>query len=82
MRHDEQRVLDILKEREMHGHEIVLELNRGSSDSYEYRIGTLYPILRSLEKRRFLKAYEIKRDGKSRIYYKRTRKAGGGSNEG
>lgn len=82
MRRDEQRLLDILKEKEMHGYEIVVELNKDSNDSYEYRIGTLYPILRSLEKRRFLKAYEIKKDGKSRIYYRYTRKVGGGSSEG
>ena len=77
----EQKILDILKEKEMHGYEIVVKLNQNLEHSFEYRIGTLYPILRSLEKRRFLKSYEIKRNGKRRIYYKYTRKQGGGNNE-
>ena len=81
MNRDEQRVLDILRDKEMHGYEIVVKLNQDSDNTFEYKIGTLYPILRSLEKRRFLKAYEIRKDGKSRIYYKRTRKQGGGSDE-
>lgn len=68
----EQRILDMLKEKEMHGFEIVVKLNKNPETSFESRIGTLYPILKSLEKRRFIKAYEIKKDGKSRIYYRRT----------
>lgn len=78
---NEKMILDILKEKEMYGYEIVVRLNKDPESSIEYKIGTLYPILRSLEKRRILKAYEIKKNGKSRIYYKRTRMAGGGSNE-
>ena len=81
MKCDEQRVLDILKEKEMHGYEIVVRLNRDSEKSFEYKIGTIFPLLRSLEKRRFLKSFEMKKDGKSRIYYRRTRKQGGGSSE-
>ena len=81
MKCDEQRVLDILKEKEMHGYEIVVRLNRDSEKSFEYKIGTIFPLLRSLEKRRFLKSFEMKKDGKSRIYYRRTRKQGGGSGE-
>ena len=81
MMDNEKRILDILKEREMHGYEIVVRLNTDPEFSIKYKIGTIYPILRSLEKRRFLKAYEIKKNGKSRIYYKRTRKAGGEADE-
>ena len=81
MKCDEQRVLDILKEKEMHGYEIVVRLNRDSEKSFEYKIGTIFPLLRSLEKRRFLKSFEMKKDGKSRIYYRRTRKQGGGRSE-
>ena len=81
MMDNEKRILDILKEDEMHGYEIVLRLNKDPESSIEYKIGTIYPVLRSMEKRRILKAYEIKKNGKSRIYYKRTRKARGGSNE-
>ena len=81
MMDNEKRILDILKEDEMHGYEIVLRLNKDPESSIAYKIGTIYPILRSLEKRRILKAFEKKKNGKRRIYYKRTRKAGGGSNE-
>lgn len=81
MVNNEKKILDILKEKEMYGYEIVLRLNNDSEAFIENKIGTLYPILRSLEKRRYLKAYKIKKNGKNRIYYKRTRKAGGGSNE-
>lgn len=78
---NEKKILDILKEKEMHGYEIVLRLNKDPEVSIDHKIGTLYPILRSLEKRRYLKAYVIKKNGKSRIYYKRTRKSGGEDNE-
>lgn len=81
MRNREQKILDILKEKEMHGYEIVVRLNKDPETTFEYKLGTLYPILRSLERRRFLKSYEINKNGKSRIYYKRTRKQGGGSDE-
>ena len=81
MRNKEQKILDILKDKEMHGYEIVVRLNKDPETTFEYKLGTLYPILRSLERRRFLKSYEINKNGKSRIYYKRTRKQGGGSDE-
>jgi len=81
MVNSEARILEILKDKEMHGYEIVKVLNESPEHSFEYRIGTLYPILRSLEKRRFLKAYEINKDGKNRIYYKRIKRIGGVSNE-
>ena len=81
MMNKEQKILAVLKEKEMHGYEIVVKLNKELNNSFEYRIGTLYPILRSLEKRKFLKSYEISKNGKSRIYYKRTRKRGDGSDE-
>lgn len=82
MMNKEQKILEILKEKEMHGYEIVLKLNKDPKASIEYKVGTLFPILRSLENRKILKAYEIKKNGKSRIYYKRTRKAGGENDEG
>jgi len=81
MKDNEKKILDILKEKEMHGYEIVGRLNKDPETSMEYRIGTLYPVLRSLERRRFLKAYEINKGGKSRIYYKYIRKLGGDSSE-
>ena len=81
MMDSEKKILDILKDKEMYGYEIVIKLNEDPEASVKYKVGTLYPILRSLEKRRFLKAYEIKKNGKSRIYYKYTRKAGGGKRE-
>lgn len=81
MVNSEARILEILKDKEMHGYEIIKVLNESPEYSFEYRIGTLYPILRSLEKRRVLKAYEINKDGKNRIYYKRIRRLGGVDNE-
>ena len=81
MVNNEARILDILKEKEMHGYELAKVLNEFPEHSFEHRIGTLYPILRSLEKRRFLKAYEINKDGKSRIYYRCIRKQGGVGDE-
>jgi DNA-binding PadR family transcriptional regulator len=65
----------------MHGYEIVVTLNRDPESSFNYRFGTLYPILRSLEQRRYLKSYEIKKNGKRRIYYRCTRKQGGDNDE-
>lgn len=81
MKNSERKILDILKEKEMYGYEIVVRLNKDPEVSIEYKIGTLYPILRSLERRRFLKVYEIKKNGKSRIYYKYIRRSGGGRDE-
>ena len=77
MKKQEQLVLQVLNEKDMYGYEIAEKLNGSPGSSFAEKIGTLYPVLHSLEKQRYLKSYVMNRDGKSRKYYKTTGKQGG-----
>ena len=51
-------VLALLRSGEMYGYQIVEELARRSENVFQFKEGTLYPILHSLEKDRLLSARE------------------------
>ena len=69
-------ILHLLAERDMYGYEMVTELARRSSDVFRLKEGTLYPLLHRLEKEGSVSAYEEKKDGRVRRYYRLTRKGG------
>ncbi len=69
-------ILHLLAERDMYGYEMVTELARRSSDVFQLKEGTLYPLLHRLEKEGSVSAYEEKKDGRVRRYYRLTRKGG------
>ena len=65
-------VLRLLSEREMYGYEIVTELDNRSQSVFQMQEGALYPLLHRLEKERAVKAYEEKKEGRTRRYYRLT----------
>ena len=69
-------ILHLLAERDMYGYEMVTELARRSSDVFRLKEGTLYPLLHRLEKEGSVSAYEERKDGRVRRYYRLTRKGG------
>ena len=69
-------ILHLLAERDMYGYEMVTELAERSSDVFQLKEGTLYPLLHRLEKEGSVSAYELKKEGRVRRYYRLTRKGG------
>ena len=59
-------ILQLLSEREMYGYEMVTELEKRSRAVFRMKEGTLYPLLHRLEK-----------EGRTRRYYRLTRKGRG-----
>jgi PadR family transcriptional regulator PadR len=69
-------ILHLLAERDMYGYEMVTELASRSSEVFQLKEGTLYPLLHRLEKEGSVSAYEERKDGRVRRYYRLTRKGG------
>ena len=68
-------VLALLKNSEMYGYQIIEELARRSNNIFQFKEGTLYPVLHSLEKERLLSAREAEApNGRMRRYYAITEK--------
>ncbi|MBO4675930.1 MAG: helix-turn-helix transcriptional regulator [Oscillospiraceae bacterium] len=69
-------ILHLLAERDMYGYEMVTELASRSNEVFRLKEGTLYPLLHRLEKEGSVSAYEEKKEGRVRRYYRLTRKGG------
>ena len=69
-------ILHLLAERDMYGYEMVTELASRSNKVFQLKEGTLYPLLHRLEKDGSVSAYEEKKEGRVRRYYRLTRKGG------
>lgn len=68
-------VLTLLESGDMYGYQMIEELARRSNEVFRMQEGTLYPILHSLEKGKYLAAYEQQAPtGRMRKYYKLTKK--------
>ena len=66
-------VLSLLEGGDMYGYQIIEELSRRSSDLFQMKEGTLYPILHGLEKDKYLSSYQQEAPtGRVRKYYKLT----------
>ena len=70
-------ILQLLSEREMYGYEMVTELARRSETVFQMKEGTLYPLLHRLEKEGAVAAYEEKKEGRMRRYYRITARGRG-----
>ncbi|WP_366923089.1 helix-turn-helix transcriptional regulator [Metallumcola ferriviriculae] len=72
-------VLSLLKEGDRYGYEIIKELELRSDKTFQFKEGTLYPVLHRLENKGYVKSYKAKGDtGKERLYYQIT---GNGKNQ-
>lgn len=68
-------VLTLLESGDMYGYQMIEELSRRSNQVFQMQEGTLYPILHTLEKGKYLSSYEQQAPtGRVRKYYKLTRK--------
>lgn len=68
-------VLSLLAEKDRYGYEIIKELELRSDQTFQFREGTLYPVLHKLENNGYVISYQSKGDtGKERKYYRITGK--------
>ncbi len=51
-------LLRLLEEKDMYGYEMIDQLRQKSDNVFELKVGTLYPLLHSLEKSGCLTSYE------------------------
>lgn len=67
-------VLSLLKDGDKYGYEMIEELAKRSDDAFQMKEGTLYPLLHSLEKEKYIRSYAKNApSGRERKYYTLTR---------
>lgn len=67
-------ILSLVSRKDMYGYEIIKELEILSDMSFQFKEGTLYPVLHKLENMRWIESYaKIAESGKERKYYKITK---------
>ena len=72
--HTQLLLLKLLSSEDMYGYQIILELARRSSNVFEMKEGTLYPVLHGMERVGYVEAYEkTAPTGRVRKYYHLTR---------
>ncbi len=68
-------LLSLLQETDRYGYEIIKDLEKRSDNVFQFKEGTLYPVLHRLENIGYVKSYMAKGDtGKERRYYSITKK--------
>ena len=65
-------ILQIVAERECHGYEIAQIIKLRSAGILDFREGTLYPMLHTLEHKGSLASFEQVEQGRTRRYYRMT----------
>ena len=66
-------VLSLLKDGDKYGYEMIEALAKRSDDTFLLKEGTLYPLLHTLEKEKFVASYTQKTPGgRERKYYRLT----------
>ena len=71
--HTQLLVLSLLAGEDMYGYQMIVELARRSERTFEMKEGTLYPLLHTLEKNRWIKSYtKTAENGRERKYYSLT----------
>ena len=64
-------VLSLIDKRDLYGYQIIKHLRVLSGETFVFKEGTLYPILHSLEKSRFIVSYwQESSVGRKRKYYR------------
>ena len=67
-------VLSVLKDNDLYGYKIIKEIQLRSENVFDFKEGTLYPILHALEKEGYLESYWDEYENRKRKYYHLTRK--------
>ena len=68
-------LLSLLAEKDCYGYEIIKEISERSQNVFQFKEGTLYPVLHRMENNGLVKSYRSKTEnGKERKYYRITGK--------
>ncbi len=67
-------ILKMLENQDMYGYEIIKEMLRKSGGVFEFKEGTLYPILHAMEVDDLVSAYWEVKEARNRKYYRITPK--------
>lgn len=67
-------ILEMLKNQNMYGYEMIKKLSEKSENIFELKEGTLYPILHTLEEDNLITSYWDETTAKKRKYYAITEK--------
>lgn len=67
-------ILELLKDENMYGYQMIKHLSEKSERVFELKEGTLYPILHSLEENQLIVSYWDESTAKKRKYYRITDK--------
>ena len=67
-------ILEMVKDENMYGYQMIKKLKEKSNNVFEFKEGTLYPILYSLEEEGLISSYWDDTTGKKRKYYAITTK--------
>ena len=62
-------VLSLLKEQERYGYELIKTLKDRSNDAFDFKEGTLYPILHKMENEGWIRSENKTVNGRTRRYY-------------
>ena len=62
-------ILEMVKDENMYGYQMIKKLKEKSNNVFEFKEGTLYPILHSLEEKGLISSYWDDTTGKKRKYY-------------
>lgn len=66
-------LLSLLEESDLYGYEIIKKLELKSNQVFQFKEGSLYPVLHKMENKGYVKSYRSKSEaGKERKYYKIT----------
>ena len=65
-------ILKLLQKKDMYGYEMIETLKNSSNNMFEFKAGTLYPLLHTLVKQEHLNYYEKEVNVKVRKYYSLT----------
>lgn len=67
-------ILKLLGEADMYGYQIISELQRRSNHVFDFKEGTLYPVLHGLERDGLVESYSVTAEnGRARKYYRLTK---------
>lgn len=68
-------LLSLLQEKDCYGYEIIKEIEQRSNGVFQFKEGTLYPVLHRMESQGLVKSYKATAEtGKERKYYQITSK--------
>ncbi len=65
-------VLELLSRKDMHGYELIQEMELVSGKAFSMSQGSLYPLLHVMESKNHIDSYETTVNGRKRRYYRLT----------